>query len=160
MFLFIRINDAQLDNAGIYSIVATNELGEAALSTLVTVEKKREKPLIIRELQNVQAVEGLGAKLDVKVLGHPKPELQWLKDDKPIDSKSSPFKLVDLEDGTSTLSLDNVSPNGKFNDCFFCSCKVYFSKILKDTIETSFEINSTNEFIYFTDSGKYQVSPL
>lgn len=112
----LRIKEAQLEDAGIYSIVATNDLGEAKTAVPVTVVKKEEKPLVIKELQNAQAVEGLGAKFDVKVLGFPKPTLKWLKDDKEVDVKQTPFVYTENPDGSASLIITEVKPgdSGKY----------------------------------------------
>lgn len=112
----LRIKEAQLDDAGIYSVVASNELGDAKTSVPVTVVKKEEKPLIIKELQNTQAVEGLGAKFDVKVLGFPTPALKWLKDDKEVDVSQTPFVYIANPDGSASLILNEVKPEdaGKY----------------------------------------------
>lgn len=48
------------------------------------VESRKEEPCFVIKLQDEQVTEGEGVKLEVKAAGMPKPELTWLKDDKPV----------------------------------------------------------------------------
>lgn len=41
------------------------------------VQQKERKPAFIAELQPAKVIEGFPAKLEVKILGHPKPTVKW-----------------------------------------------------------------------------------
>lgn len=49
-------------------------------------------------------------KLEVKVVGHPKPEGKWLKQGEEI-VPSDEFQIENLEDGTSILVINDVYPD-------------------------------------------------
>lgn len=68
-------------------------------------------PKIVKELpvttisQDKQMV-----KLEVKVVGYPKPEVKWLKQGQEI-TPSEEFQIENLEDGTSILIINDVYPD-------------------------------------------------
>lgn len=49
-------------------------------------------------------------KFEVKVVGHPKPEIKWLKQGEEI-LPSEEFQIENLEDGTSILIINDVYPD-------------------------------------------------
>lgn len=49
-------------------------------------------------------------KLEVKVIGHPKPESKWLKQGEEI-LPSDEFQIENLDDGTSILVINDVYPD-------------------------------------------------
>lgn len=49
-------------------------------------------------------------KFEVKVIGHPKPKIRWLKHGEEI-IPSDEFQIENLEDGTSILIINDVYPD-------------------------------------------------
>lgn len=96
-------------DAGKYRCEVTNQYGTSPSEADVTVQElKREKPMFIDGLKATAFDEGKPGKLEAKVGGFPKPEIQWLKDGKPISDPR--LKVETKPDGTTTLKIDNVKP--------------------------------------------------
>ena len=76
----LRIDHVRPEDAGVYSMTVSNSLGEITGSAKVEVEEKEKRPEFTTTLQPLSIVEGFPAKLAVKVLGKPTPQLQWFKD--------------------------------------------------------------------------------
>jgi titin len=49
-------------------------------------------------------------KLEVKVIGNPKPEIRWIKNGQEIHS-SEEYQIENFEDGTSVLIINDVYPD-------------------------------------------------
>lgn len=49
-------------------------------------------------------------KFEVKVIGHPKPSVKWLKQGEEI-TQSEEFQIENLDDGTSILIINDVYPD-------------------------------------------------
>lgn len=49
-------------------------------------------------------------KFEVKVIGHPKPKIKWLKHGEEV-IPSDEFQIENLEDGTSILIINDVYPD-------------------------------------------------
>lgn len=75
----LRIDNIRPEDAGTYSLTASNSLGETTGSAKVEVEEKEKRPEFITNLQPLAVVESFPAKMVVKVLGKPAPHLQWFK---------------------------------------------------------------------------------
>lgn len=96
-------------DAGKYRCEVTNQYGTSPSEADVSVEElKREKPLFIDGLKPTALDDGKPGKLEAKVGGFPKPEIQWLKDDKPITDPR--LKVETKPDGTTALKIDSVKP--------------------------------------------------
>lgn len=68
-------------------------------------------PKIIKELpQIVQTVDKQLTKLEVKVIGQPKPQIKWLKAGTEI-IPSEDFQIFNFDDGTSVLVINDVYPD-------------------------------------------------
>lgn len=68
-------------------------------------------PRIVKELPKVTVSQDKQmVKFEVKVVGHPKPEVKWLKQGEEI-LPSDEFQIENLEDGTSILIINDVYPD-------------------------------------------------
>ncbi|KAK9307270.1 hypothetical protein QLX08_002302 [Tetragonisca angustula] len=106
----LRIDHVRPEDAGVYSMTVSNSLGEITGSAKVEVEEKEKRPEFTTTLQPLSIVEGFPAKLAVKVLGKPTPQLQWFKDGEEIIPDGNRIKTVTLPDGTQALVIDKVTP--------------------------------------------------
>lgn len=77
------------------------------------------------------------AKFEVKVVGHPKPEIKWLKAGEEI-IPSDEFQIENLEDGTSILVINDVYPD----DTGIIKCEAYNSVGVAETV-TEFVVEGT-----------------
>lgn len=68
-------------------------------------------PKIVKQLPHiVQTTEGSITTLEVKVIGKPKPEVKWLREDEEI-VPSEEYQIENKPDGTSVLVISNVYPD-------------------------------------------------
>lgn len=105
-------------DSGQYRMVAVNPTGIVSTQTAVDVKKKPKKATIDEILPaSVAVVEGEPLKLVAKVSGHPKPEIKWLKDGRPIRPGSQNAILSHLPDGTVSLEIESSKPEdaGKYS---------------------------------------------
>lgn len=84
----LRIDNVRPEDAGTYSLVLSNALGETTGSAKVEVEEKEKRPEFVASLQPLTVVEGFPAKMEVKVLGKPAPQLQWFRDGEEVCSET------------------------------------------------------------------------
>lgn len=106
----LTIDSARPEDAGVYTVNAVNKLGDASDKAPVEVEPKPQKPGFVAQLQNVQGIEGFPVKMEVKVVGHPKPEIAWLHNGEEIKPDGDHFKITEQPDGKSALVIDKVVP--------------------------------------------------
>ena len=64
-------------------------------------------PKFVRTMRKAEVIEGSAAKFDVKLTGHPEPEVEWLKDDKPV-KESRKFRFDEDDDGVFSLFVNDV----------------------------------------------------
>ncbi|XP_050589406.1 obscurin-like isoform X4 [Bombus affinis] len=106
----LRIDYVRPEDAGVYSMTVSNSLGEITGSAKVEIEEKEKRPEFITTLQPLNVVQGFPAKMIVKLLGKPTPQLQWLKNGEELIPDGKHIKAVDLPDGTQALIIDKVTP--------------------------------------------------
>nr|XP_031831778.1 obscurin isoform X2 [Nomia melanderi] len=106
----LRIDNVRPEDAGTYSLTASNSLGEITGSAKVEVEEKEKRPEFITNLQPLAVVEGFPAKMVVKVLGKPAPQLQWFKNGEEIKPDGKRIKTVALPDGSQALIIEKTTP--------------------------------------------------
>ncbi|XP_019884311.1 titin isoform X6 [Camponotus floridanus] len=103
------ITEAFLKDAGCYTVIAKNEVGEATASCIVSVKGRllhetsesdiicSDTELIIPKiqlpLQDLKIQEGRSARLDCVIIGQPEPEVIWYHDEQPV-KESSDFQLL------------------------------------------------------------------
>ena len=66
---------------GIFSVVATNDVGQSEASCKLIVEYP---PRFTKELAGMKCLEDSPFDADIQVIGVPEPKLEWFKDDKPL----------------------------------------------------------------------------
>jgi hypothetical protein len=112
-FFFFSIDQSAYEDAGVYSVVISNKLGELKTSSIVKIQPKASKPVFIKDLIDTNVIEGYPLRLDVKYLGYPEPTLKWTIEGKEIEfagqPKSAHYKITQKGDGNASLIIDNVS---------------------------------------------------
>ncbi|RWS07258.1 muscle M-line assembly protein unc-89-like protein, partial [Dinothrombium tinctorium] len=103
------IDDVKIDDAGKYGIVATNDLGSKSMDADLNVKSASEGlPSFDEKLGDISANKGDQIELKAKVSGEPAPEIQWLKDGKPIEADGDHIK-IEQDDGVCKLIIDGVN---------------------------------------------------
>ncbi|CAG9530815.1 unnamed protein product [Cercopithifilaria johnstoni] len=123
----LNIKNIVKTDSGIYSIIATNELGsirsEAQLSIKAAKDKKKKKVKIVPEdtnkeetkeattqfefhpkLADISAKVGDSVLLSVAINSHPESEVQWFKNDKAIDINNPRF-IIKKDNGLHNLKI-------------------------------------------------------
>ncbi|RZF43883.1 hypothetical protein LSTR_LSTR007219 [Laodelphax striatellus] len=106
----IEIASVKPEDVGQYSVTISNKLGEETSKAKVDVAEKEKKPQFLSQLMPTNVVEGYPAKLEIKISGHPKPELSWFLNGKPINIDGKHIKLISGPDGSECLLIDSVTP--------------------------------------------------
>lgn len=85
------IEDVKPEDSGVYKCVASNDVGETLSTATLRVEEKMIAPEFVGgdEAGPVTITEDDNVTLEVKVDGHPKPEVTWSKDGKPLKESES-----------------------------------------------------------------------
>lgn len=103
------------EDAGVYTAIITNKMGEIKATPIVKVEPRPRKPLFIKEMYDTNVIEGFPLRLDVKYIAHPEPQLAWTYDGKEIEAGGH-YKVAQ-KDGLGTLIVDKATPGdaGKYS---------------------------------------------
>lgn len=104
----LSIDSARPEDAGVYTLNAINKLGDSSDKGVVVVVPKPHRPTFFAQLQDVNGIEGFPVKMEVKTVGHPKPELIWLKDGVEIGPDGTHFKCMEQPNGYAALVIDKV----------------------------------------------------
>lgn len=80
----LTIDKLRPEDAGVYSLVVTNELGEITGTANVQVEELEKKPEFMGTIQPITVVEGFPAKMEVKTIGKPSPKIKWTHNGKEV----------------------------------------------------------------------------
>ncbi|KAH8272397.1 hypothetical protein KR018_008161, partial [Drosophila ironensis] len=116
----LQISEVFPENQGHYKCVASNKIGKSVTKTVVNIQGTcylptlsidEQAPKIIKKLpEKIEPKEGEQAKLEVKVIGKPKPKVKWLRDDEQIFA-SEEYQIENFDDGTSVLVINHVYPD-------------------------------------------------
>ncbi|XP_018318315.1 muscle M-line assembly protein unc-89 isoform X3 [Mycetomoellerius zeteki] len=106
----LKMDYVRLEDAGTYSVIVSNALGEITGTAKVEVEEREKRPEFVASLQPQTVVEGFPVKMEVKTIGKPTPELQWLRNDEEIIPDNKHVKIVSQPDGSQALILDKATP--------------------------------------------------
>lgn len=98
-------------DAGLYKCKIINKEGEEEGAAEVKVVAREAKPSFIAELQDATSVEGFPVKMDIKVVGYPKPKLQWFHNGHEISPDNKHFAIVENPDSTVSLIVDKTAPS-------------------------------------------------
>lgn len=104
------VENVEPEDPGVYTLVATNTLGEATTAARVFLEERPRRPEFIIQLRPVTAVEGFPVLLEVRATGCPTPDLHWLRNGIPLYPDNKHVTVTALPDGTGTLLLDKCTP--------------------------------------------------
>ncbi|XP_051165305.1 obscurin isoform X5 [Leptopilina boulardi] len=101
----LTIDKLRPEDAGVYSLVVTNELGEITGTANVQVEELEKKPEFMGTIQPITVVEGFPAKMEVKTIGKPSPKIKWTHNGKEIVPDGQHIKIIDQPDGSQALLI-------------------------------------------------------
>ncbi|XP_064554448.1 obscurin isoform X2 [Drosophila montana] len=107
----LSVDSVDANDAGIYKCMIINKEGEEEGAAKVEILAKESKPTFIAELQDAASVEGFPVKMDVKVMGSPKPTLQWFHNGHEILPENKHIAIVENPDSTFSLILDKTIPS-------------------------------------------------
>ncbi|KAL7050000.1 hypothetical protein ACKWTF_003934 [Chironomus riparius] len=111
----MTVENVKPEDAGVYTVIVRNELGEAKATPIVKVEPRPRKPLFMKEIYDTNVIEGFPLRLDVKYLAHPEPQMAWSVNGRDINGQDGHFKLAQ-KDGHASLIVDKATPGdaGKY----------------------------------------------
>ncbi|XP_039228488.1 obscurin isoform X7 [Drosophila yakuba] len=104
------IDAAQPLDAGVYKCVIANKGGEIEGVSKVEIVPKESKPVFVAELQDASSIEGFPVKMDIKVVGNPKPKLQWFHNGHEIKPDPSHIAIVENPDNSTSLIIEKTVP--------------------------------------------------
>ena len=81
------VEDVKPEDSGKYECIAFNELGEVSCKANLVVEETLVAPEFAEEAESAPVLAEEGGEIDLNVLlkkGQPEPQVEWLKDDKPV----------------------------------------------------------------------------
>nr|NP_001286806.1 obscurin, isoform H [Drosophila melanogaster]AHN56601.1 obscurin, isoform H [Drosophila melanogaster] len=104
------IDAAQPLDAGVYKCLIANKGGEIEGVSKVEIVPKESKPVFVAELQDASSIEGFPVKMDIKVVGNPKPKLQWFHNGHEIKPDASHIAIVENPDNSSSLIIEKTAP--------------------------------------------------
>ncbi|VDO56574.1 unnamed protein product [Haemonchus placei] len=113
----ITISSSTIEDAGKYTCEATNVAGTAECSAKFAVIKDVEAPQFTEKLHPLEVKESESATLSVTITGTPQPEVQWFKDDRPIQIDN--VHLIAKEEGSGhyvlTIKEARTSDQGTYS---------------------------------------------
>ncbi|XP_016928763.3 obscurin isoform X6 [Drosophila suzukii] len=104
------IDSAQPLDAGVYKCLIANKGGEIEGVSKVEIVPKESKPVFVAELQDASSIEGFPVKMDIKVIGNPKPKLQWFHNGHEIQPDPSHVAIVENPDKSTSLIIEKTVP--------------------------------------------------
>lgn len=105
----LSFTNLKLDDTGNYKCIISNDLGEVQSSVDVEVKKRSRKPEVVERMTDVDVTEGEDARLEVKVSGHPTPDVQWYRGRKKLkDDERVTIEKPD-EDGVYALNIKDTN---------------------------------------------------
>ena len=113
----LSIESSQPSDAGKYALVIETPDQDLTTASNVDVIKNHSKApeLLSKFAENVDVVEGKPLTLTAQLVGEPKPEIRWLKDDYPLEISKS-VKVENKADGTVALVIGSAQQkdSGKY----------------------------------------------
>lgn len=126
----LTFKPSELDDEGEYKCVARNELGSASTTAELLVSEAGAKPEFTEKLKNITALLGEEARFDVRVVGSPPSEVDWLKGKEKIEDEGRFVLIDDEEDELFSLVIEDAKPSDSgeyeciaFNELGEVSCK-------------------------------------
>ena len=106
------IEDVKPEDSGKYECIAFNELGEVSCKANLAVEETVIAPEFAEQAESAPILVEEGGDIDLNVLlkrGKPEPQVQWLKDDKPV--KLDEHLDVGINEDTHSLKIRGAVPS-------------------------------------------------
>lgn len=126
----LTFKTSELDDEGEYKCVARNELGSASSEAELLVNEADKRPEFTEKLKNISARPGDEARFDVRVIGSPPPEVDWLKGKEGLEDEGRFLMVDDVEEDLFSLIIEDVQPGDSgeykcvaFNEVGEVSCK-------------------------------------
>uniref|UniRef100_F1KPK8 Hemicentin-2 n=1 Tax=Ascaris suum TaxID=6253 RepID=F1KPK8_ASCSU len=94
---YIHLREAQVEDAGRYTCIATNRAGEHRMSTELHV---LVPPQILEGERVVQVKENTTLTLECQATGNPAPQIVWKRDGVPVESAQGPRLVINSPMGT------------------------------------------------------------
>ena len=126
----LQIKNTKRDDCGKYECVAKNAAGEVSSAAELVVKEVEIPPKFVRKMKDVNMDEGGHLELTVEVAGTPKPEVEFSKDGKNVNSG----EVTEVKVGTWKLEIKATS----LSDSGVYTCKAW-NKI--STVTCSSNIN-------------------
>jgi len=124
----LEINEVEKDDAGMYTVKATNLEGKCACSASLDVNEADDispakpegiqRPWFTMEMMNAWAEVGNKATLEVQATGRPLPTFKWQKDSFNLSETDSRFKFFADERGNAKLVIWDVKESD--TGLYFC----------------------------------------
>ncbi|VDK40947.1 unnamed protein product, partial [Gongylonema pulchrum] len=140
------IKEARLEDAGIYSCIATNVAGQAEQKAKFAVETEVEVPQFVEGLKEISVQEQETAELSVTVAGKPEPQVQWFKNGIPVNIDNSHFIVKRDVSGQNTLIIKEAH----LEDIGTYSCKATNQAGIAES-EAKFAVECVTEAPKFTE---------
>lgn len=110
-------SSTELDDEGEYQCKAQNEFGSATCTLELLVNEivdgeDQTKPEFLEKMKDLNIFEGDSAVFNVKVQGHPQPEVQWFTSDREIKTDER-FVVHSMADGWHTFTINDCDAKDK-----------------------------------------------
>lgn len=143
----ITVKNANLGDAGSYSCKAVNKAGSDETRANFGVIEDLESPKFTDGLKPVEIKEGESATMSVTATGKPEPEIQWLKDGRPVQIDG---EHIIAKDGPQKGQHSIAIKNSELEDAGTYSCKAV-NKAGSDETRANFAVVEELEAPYFTE---------
>ena len=110
----LSIEETFIEDTAVYTIRVENPLGKAESSAKLIVKSKSQlgqgqKPRFVKQLTNVNVIEGENIRLDCVVMAQPEPEVIWFKDE--VSIKESERIKFEFQGDRCALNVLKASPS-------------------------------------------------
>ncbi|XP_012537087.1 obscurin isoform X3 [Monomorium pharaonis] len=129
------IKKLNLEDKGIYTVVAKNYLGEASAQAALTPHT--EAPVFLKDLSKTQCSDREDVELKIRTTGIPRPSVQWLKNGEVIEENER-YQVTTHTDGIVDSSLSIKTFSAK--DVGTITCK---ASNVAGSVETSCDLSMT-----------------
>lgn len=114
----LKIVNAKANDKGEYTVKVTNKAGSDASNAKMAVEKEEfVAPEFVVPLENTDVVEHQNVDLKVHVTGKPEPQVEWFKDNQPVNIDNSRILKKDEQEGHHSLIIKDaqLADAGKYS---------------------------------------------
>ncbi|XP_034951171.1 uncharacterized protein [Chelonus insularis] len=108
------IQEAFLDDAGKYKVVAINSKGKASSECILSVIQS-SSPQFLKLISDVIVLEGEDAIFECQVIGEPKPDLRWYFNNEEIMFMQERITMTHDESGNCSLKICTTTTEDKGN---------------------------------------------